>query len=565
MRDYQSILNDYCAGVSSGRITAGVYAKKAVRRFLRDLEKQRAASFPFVYDCDAAAAILSFAEELKPADLNGARLSLLPWQIFCFANLEGWRHKADPARKRFRTAYIEVNRKNGKTTGLLLPLVLYNFLKYRASESYIVSSRDDLAEKTFKEVTAIIKADPKLDAALDCKSLAVTFRDKSEASRLGFFCDGGKSVDGFKPRFFCLDEYHEYATDKMLDSMTMGMRSKKDAQGVMITTADVDTAVPCYEQHLKARRILNGLQTQEDFFSVIYALDEGDDFHNPEVWKKANPSLGEIIDPSVIQSDIENAELTPHKIPELKAKTFGIWGGGSERAWLSVEVWQKNRDVPVDWNDFAGAECFGGLDLAQVDDLCAFTLCFPRDGLFYFKHRFYIPEQTAYARYRKENVNFLAWVESGVITATPGATVDYDFIVRDALAAAERYKLRGVGFDRWQARDVIQRIEEERPDILLIEVEQSLKKLSPLTKAYEKAIKDGLVVDNNPAMLWMVNNVEIRPDANGNYKPLKKSKGSGQHIDGVVSSIMAHGVSQNELFRDAATPVDFDTLKAMLL
>lgn len=565
MRDYQSILNDYCAGVSSGRITAGVYAKKAVRRFLRDLEKQRAASFPFVYDCEAAAAILAFAEELKPADLNGARLSLLPWQIFCFANLEGWRHKADPARKRFRTAYIEVNRKNGKTTGLLLPLVLYNFLKYRASESYIVSSRDDLAEKTFKEVTAIIKADPKLDAALDCKSLAVTFRDKSEASRLGFFCDGGKSVDGFKPRFFCLDEYHEYATDKMLDSMTMGMRSKKDAQGVMITTADVDTAVPCYEQHLKARRILNGLQTQEDFFSVIYALDEGDDFHNPEVWKKANPSLGEIIDPSVIQSDIENAELTPHKIPELKAKTFGIWGGGSERAWLSVEVWQKNRDVPVDWNDFAGAECFGGLDLAQVDDLCAFTLCFPRDGLFYFKHRFYIPEQTAYARYRKENVNFLAWVESGVITATPGATVDYDFIVRDALAAAERYKLRGVGFDRWQARDVIQRIEEERPDILLIEVEQSLKKLSPLTKAYEKAIKDGLVVDNNPAMLWMVNNVEIRPDANGNYKPLKKSKGSGQHIDGVVSSIMAHGVSQNELFRDAATPVDFDTLKAMLL
>ena len=565
MRDYQSILNDYCAGVSSGRITAGVYAKKAVRRFLRDLEKQRAASFPFVYDCEAAAAILAFAEELKPADLNGAHLSLLPWQIFCFANLEGWRHKADPARKRFRTAYIEVNRKNGKTTGLLLPLVLYNFLKYRASESYIVSSRDDLAEKTFKEVTAIIKADPKLDAALDCKSLAVTFRDKSEASRLGFFCDGGKSVDGFKPRFFCLDEYHEYATDKMLDSMTMGMRSKKDAQGVMITTADVDTAVPCYEQHLKARRILNGLQTQEDFFSVIYALDEGDDFHNPDVWKKANPSLGEIIDPSVIQSDIDNAELTPHKIPELKAKTFGIWGGGSERAWLPVEVWQKNRDVPVDWNDFAGAECFGGLDLAQVDDLCAFTLCFPRNGLFYFKHRFYIPEQTAYARYRKENVNFLAWVESGVITATPGATVDYDFIVRDALAAAERYNLRGVGFDRWQARNVIQQIEEERPDILLIEVEQSLKKLSPLTKSYEKAIKDGLVVDNNPAMLWMVNNVEIRPDANGNYKPLKKSKGSGQHIDGVVSSIMAHGVSQNELFRDAATPVDFDTLKAMLL
>lgn len=566
MRDFQTIMTSYCAGVSDGTIPACVWLKKAVRRFLKDREREESDAFPFFYNAKAADAAMAFAEELKPADLNGARLSLLPWQVFCFANLEGWRHKADPGRRRFRSAYIEVNRKNGKTTGLLLPLVLYNFLKYRSSESYIVSSRDDLAEKTFKEVQAIIKADPRLDSLLDCKSLAVTFRDKAEASRLGFFCDGGKSADGFKPRFFCLDEYHEYATDRMLDSMMMGMRSKKDAQGVMITTADTDTAVPCYEQHLKARRILNGLQSQEEFFTVMYALDDGDDWHNPDVWKKANPSLGGVIDPSVIQSDIENAELTPHKIPELKAKTFGIWGGGSERAWLPVEVWQRNRDVPVDWNDFSGAVCYGGLDLAQVDDLCAFTLCFPHtDGRFYFRHRFYIPEATAYTRYRKENVNFLAWIEQGVITATPGATVDYGYILRDILRAAQLYRLPGIGFDRWQARDVIQGIEEERPDIFLIEVEQSLKKLSPLTKAYEKAIKDGLVVDNNPAMLWMVNNVEVRPDANGNYKPLKKSKASGQHIDGVISAIMAHGVSQNEAFRDPVSPVDYDTLKAMLL
>lgn len=564
-KEYSEIIKKYCNDILSNKIYSCIYTKKSIKRFLRDLKKQEEDSFPFVFLQSEADKILTFTEELKPADLNGEKIKLLPWQIFCFANLEGWRYKNDQKRKRYRTAYIEVNRKNGKTTGLLLPLVLYNFLKYKSSESYIVSSRDDLAEKTFKEISAIIHADKQLDELLDCKSLSITFKDKEENSRLGFFCDGGKSVDGFKPRFFCLDEYHDYSSDKILDSMTMGMRSKKDAQGVIITTADTDVASPCYEQHLKAKRVLNGIQSQDDFFSIIYAIDENDDFHKIENWQKANPSLYDIIDPSVIQSDIDNAELTPHKIPELKAKTFGIWGGGGERSWLAVETWQKNKDIKIDIESLIGAECFGGLDLAQVDDLCAFTKVFKIKDKYYYFHRFYIPEDTLYARYRKENVNFMQWVENGIITAISGATINYDFIIKDILEDAKKYKLRGLGYDKWQAKDVINKIEEERPDICLIEVEQNLKKLSPLTKSYEKQIKDGLLVDNNPVMLWMINNVEIKPDVNGNYKPLKKSKASTQHIDGVISSIMAYGISINELFENPIEEVNFDTLKAMIL
>ena len=565
MRDYQAILEGYVSDIESGKIAAGLYTKKAVARFKRDLKAAERGKLPFVFNMPDATGALAFAEELKPADLNGGHLRLLPWQVFCIANLEGWRHAEDESRRRFRSGYIEVARKNGKTTGLLLPLILYNFLRTRASESYIVSSRDDLAEKTFKEVAAIIRADKRLDGLLDCKSLSVTFKDKSDPSRLAFFCDGGKSVDGFRPSFFCLDEYHEYPTDKMLDSLSFGMRSRRDAQGVIITTADVEVAVPCYEQNLKARRILNGLQSQDDFFCVIYALDEGDDWRDPKTWKKANPSLDEIIAPDIIKSDIENAELTPHKLPELKAKTFGIWGGGGEHSWMPMEVWQKNKEAAPSWDAFAGSECFGGLDLAQVDDFCAFTLLFMKGGRYYFKHRFYIPEETVGQRYRKENINIPAWVEAGIVTATPGATVDYSYIVRDVLADAERYHLLAIGYDKWQARNVIAEIDSERPDILLMEIDQSLKKMSPLTKSFEKHVKDGEVVDANPCMAWMVSNVEVRPDANGNYKPLKKSRSSTGRIDGVIAAIMALGVAESEEFADRATPVDWDVAKAMLL
>lgn len=549
MRDYSHILEGYVDSVLSGAVPAGVYTVKAVQRFVSERKRERRSEFPFAYRQEEADRLMAFAEALKPGDMDGRAIELLPWQVFCLSNLEGWRWKKDTGRKRFRTAYIEVNRKNGKTTGLLFPLVLYNFLKYKSSESYIVSSDDRLSEKTFKEVADIVKADDSLDGALKCQSLAITFKDTAEKSRLSFYCDGGKVPDGLRPRFFCLDEYHLFSTDKILDSMTLGMRSKKDAQGVMITTADTDVSVPCYEQHLKTKRILNGVQSQDDFFGVIYALDENDDYHNPDVWIKANPSLNDIIDPSVIKSDIDNAELTPHKIPELKAKTFGIWGGGSERSWIPVEIWQKNKDVRADISEFEGAECFGGLDLAQVDDLCALTLMFRRGGKYFFFHRFYIPEQTVYARYRKENVNFISWVEGGIITATPGATTDFGFIIKDILDAAGRFRLRGLGYDKWQSRTVIEGVEDARPDIALIEIEQSLRKLSPLTKDYEKAVKDGAVVDNSPVMTWMMNNVEINPDANGNYKPMKSGKNSGGHIDGVISSIMALGVSNSDAFQ----------------
>jgi phage terminase large subunit-like protein len=197
--------------------------------------------------------------------------------------------------------------------------------------------------------------------------------------------------------------------------------------------------------------------------------------------------------------------------------------------------------------------------------MTAFTLMFKKDGKDYYKHRFYIPEGTLKDRYRKENINMPAWVEKGIITAIPGETIDYDYIIRDILEDAQKYKIIAIGYDKWQSRDVIDGIEEERPDLLLVEIEQSLKKLSPITKSYEKSIKDGLLVDNNPVMLWMINNVEIKPDVNGNYKPMKKNKSSTQRIDGVIASLMAHSLSINdEINNQGLVSMSFDTLKALL-
>lgn len=565
---YADRLKKYCNDILKGQIISGVYTKKAVERFLSDLKRSKDADFDFFYSQEDADILCSFAESLKPPDMNGKTLELFDWQIFVLCNLEGWRWKYDPTRKRFRDGYIEVNRKNGKTTGILYPLVIFSFLKYPASESYLVSSSDDLANKTFEEISNIIdnapelkQPDPNSVDECDCKSNAITYQN----SRIGFYCADGKSVDGLKPRFAAIDEYHEYTTPKVLKSMTYGMRSKKDAQCVIITTADMETNRPCYEQNLLSKKILNGVYTNESYFCIIYAIDEGDDFHNPKCWQKANPSLYLGIDPSVIQHDIDEADLSPEYIPELKAKTFGIWGGGGIKRWLTLEIVQQHKDIVVNWDDFTGQPCTMGIDLSSVDDFTVYTLDFKKDGLYYQKDRAYIPEAVYMEKYKKEQINLPKWVENKEVIVTPGKTVDYNFMFKDIMEDAEKYKLYAIGYDRWQSKDLINKIEEARPDILLIDIEQSLKKLSPLTKAYEKDLKDGKIVDNNECFIWMALNATVSPDANGNYKPMKQSKASKNRIDLVISSIEAHSLWNNpEVVPTYGAAMTFEELKALL-
>lgn len=562
---YAQMLEQYIKDINSGKIKSCHYTKKAIKRFQKDRIREKDADFLFEYHQECADALCEFAESLKPSDLNGRTLPLLPWQVFVLSNLEGWRYKDDPDRKRFRMGYVEIARKNSKTTSILEPETLYNFLKYPASESYLVSSRDDLAEKTYKEIVHIIKADKELDERLDCMSLAVTFKDPLEASRIGFFCDGAKDTDGFKPRFCAIDEFHAYTSDKILTSMQYGMRSKKDAQLVIITTGDVSTDNACYEQNLKSKRILNGLQEQEDYFTIIYTLDDEDDWRNPAVWQKANPSLYDIIDPSVIQADINDADLTPHKIPELKAKTFNIWGGGTVNSWMPLEKWQKNKDVEIAEDELLKLPCVAALDMAQTGDLCGFKLMWKlADGREYFRNHFYIPHNSLLERYKSENINFIAWVDNGIINSIPGDIIQKEILINDFLSLAEKYKIVALGYDPWQAKDVINKLEDVRSDIQYIEIKQSLANISPMFKDYESFIIDGRVIDNSPLSLWASQNVVIKKDTNDNYKPMKRSSASVHRIDPIVTATMCHGVGMILGELKPIKPMSFEELKAII-
>lgn len=526
---------DYALKIKSGKILSGLYTKKAIQRFERDLKRQKDEDFLFEFKPDYATPVIEFAEHLFIPDLN-SNLKLLPWMKFIYMNLFGWRHKLDNSRARFRHGYIEVARKNSKTTSILFPLVLYDYFFTHAAESFFVSADLRQSSKTFQELTHIFNhINKQLTKTSNVTTSAIT--DSKSNSFINFFSSDSRSTDSYKNSCSLIDEFHSYDTDKVITSFKYGGRARKNSLVLIITSAGTDISKAGYAENEKARKILNGVITDETYFSLIYAYDEKDDWKDKKMFIKANPSLGPILSQEILETDLEDAISTPSHQADFKAKTCGFWQNDISN-WIPLNKW---LELPAtgDLSIFEGQNCYAGLDLSSVGDFSALTFCFPRDGLYYLFHRFYVPENTIQERYKGENINIKEWVDKGIVTATPGDVVNYDYIKKDFLDFADKFNIIELSFDKWNSNKLIEELMEENHLTTFIQFEQSLQKMALPTKEFERLVYEKKIACDNPVMMWHVTNATIKPDVNNNYKPLKIARTSTARIDGVISSIMA--------------------------
>jgi phage terminase large subunit-like protein len=285
--------------------------------------------------------------------------------------------------------------------------------------------------------------------------------------------------------------------------------------------------------------VLDRTLTDNTYFTVIYAYDDKDDWKDKKNFIKANPSLYDIIKPEILENDLNDALITPSHQSDFKAKTCGIWTNDTTN-WIQIQKWDtEKRNTFIDINEFKGQPCYAGLDLSSINDFTAYTLCFKRDNLFYLFHKFYIPSEQVMEKYRVENINIMDWIDKGIVTATPGPAIDYEYIKQDITNDAARFNLIELAYDNWQAKTIIDSLEETIPNTILVQYNQSLKQMSGSSKEYERLIYEDKIIDSNPVMKWMIGNAVIKPDVNNNYKPLKIYKSSTARIDGVISSLMA--------------------------
>lgn len=537
----------YAEQVRSGEILVCEYVRLAVERYYADLD--RALDRGWYFDKRAAMRAIHFIEKLKhtKGEWAGQRFRLEPWQQFVLWNIFGWKN-ADGTR-RFRYAYIEIARKNGKTA-LSAGIGLYMLFADGESrpEVYSAATVKDQAKICFSDAVEIVKA-------TDLKNYLTPYRNSIVYELKGgtmkpLSSDYG-THDGLNPSCGIIDEFHAHKDSGMFDVIKSAFGARRQPLMFIITTAGFDKSGVCYAYRENVIKVLHGVNEDDSLFGIIYTLDDKSEWDDPKMWIKANPNLGVSLSADYLADQVKDAKNRPEAVRNVMTKNVDLWVD-AERTWILDDAWQKCIGT-TDPADLKGCACWGGLDLSNVSDITAYVLLFHENDRFQLLPHFWIPEEKMLEKVRKENINYDKWVAEGYVTVTPGNVIDYDFVKADILRIVADYDLRTSAYDRWNSSQTI--IDLQNEGMECNPFGQGYGSMSAPTKEFEKLVLTGKIEHfGNPVLRWMLASTLVKTDPAGNIKPDKEK--STQKIDGIVTAIMALGEWMTAQADDESNPYE---------
>lgn len=530
----------YAADVRSGKIPACKFIRQAVERYYNDLEN--AVEKGWVFSRAKAERAIRFIEKLPhtKGKWAGTLLKMEPWQMFLIWQLEGFL-MASTGKRRFTEAYIQIPRKNGKTALAAAISLLHGYAdKELGAETYYAATQRDQARICFEMAKIMVEKS-------DLSKRSVVTRDAFTYEALGTthrpVSSEAGNIEGTSPSCGIVDEYHMHKSDVVVDSLATGMGAREQPLLFIITTAGTSTSSPCYNHYKVMTQVLDGVVSADRTLIMIYTLDDVEEVNNPEMWVKANPNYGVSVDKEWLANQVEKMRRDPIKVAPVMTKNFNVWMD-APTVWIPDRAWSEIKSV-VPQESLLGRQCTGALDLASVNDYCSFVLQFNEAGRYQYLWRFYIPEEKYRQRYdlQRENANIEAWVQKGYITVTPGNVTDYDYILADIAKLSELYDIRVIAYDPWNASSIASKLVDQGAN--LQPFTQTIGNYAMPTKEFERIVGLGIVDHyDNPVARWMLSNVVIREDVNGNRRPDKAK--SSEKIDGIVAAIMALGQSMSD-------------------
>ncbi len=525
----------YADLVLDGKIRACKWVKLACERHMRDLDT--GADRGLYFDESQAAQAISFFDLLKHSKgiWAGKPLHLEPWQEFIIASLMGW--KREDGYRRFRTSYLEVARKNGKTT-LAAGIGLYLLIADGESgaEIYSAATKRDQARISHSEATRMAKSSPDIRREVGIVRDNIHIIDT--ASKFEPLGADGDTLDGLNVHGAIVDELHAHKTREVWDILETATSSRLQPLMFAITTAGTNRNSVCFTFHEYTEKILQGIVDDDSWFGMIYAIDEPSNWEDPETWVEANPNIGVSKYWDKMELQAKRAKEMPTQLNSFLRLDLDVWTH-SDTKWMNMDHWDACGSM-VDALGLRGRTCYGGLDLSSNTDISAFVLTFPpvADEDFYsVLCWFWIPEDAMLERSRRDRVPYDVWVRQGLITATPGAVIDYKFIFRRIDECRQMYDVKEVAFDRWGATKIATDLTELGGDDFMIQFGQGFASMSAPMKELERLTMNHLIAHSgNPVLRWMADNLVAEQDAAGNIKPNKKT--SKEKIDGIVALIM---------------------------
>ena len=530
----------YINDVIGKRIPVSEITRQTFLRHASDLERQ--VELGLVFNPRRAERFFAACRFMRhsPDKVRWVEFVPEPWQAAIIYIVFGW-EKPDGYR-RFNYAYIELPKKNGKTTfAALVDNYLLFFDGENEAEVYCAATVERQAHICFDKARLMVEKSPSLAARAKCLTNNVSvFSTGSKMEPLG---RDSKAMEGINPSGSTIDEYHVFSwkNNEVFENIQSASVNRRQPLHLIITTAGRDKDLPCFEYHNLINDINRGIKKQEDTFGVIYTIDDGDDWRDPSVWQKANPNWGISVLPERFEAEFNGALNSRSKEVSFKTKNLNIWCDAPDM-WISDDKFMESsiEDREVGIRRLKEMECYGGLDLASHIDTNALALFFPGKERSYLLLWYWIPESKAKAA--EDDVDYKIWIRDGFMKSTPGEIVDIDGMTEDIGEILRKYNVVGLAYDPWHAHHgVIQNLIKGGYTVDRLDpYQQSLRNMSAPTKEMESLIMSGKLEHfKNPVLRWNMRNTVMRRDANENMAPDKRA--SKKKIDGVVASIMAIG------------------------
>ncbi len=520
---------EYATKVVAGEIPAGRLIKQAAERHLADLSEGKSRGLHF--DEVSAAKAVRFIRLLSHSkgEWAGRPFEPSPWQRFIIESLFGW--KRDDGLRRFRTAYIEIPRKNGKST---LAAALGLYLAFGdgepGAEVYSAATTQKQAKIVFEEARRMAQKNKSLKKALNI--FVHSLSRESTAQKFEPVSSEAGTLDGLNPHGVIIDELHAHKSRDVYDVLETALGARRNPLLISITTAGNNQQSICWEIHQHSEKVLSKLITDDSFFGFIASIDEGDNWQDETVWPKAIPNLKVSVKVEYLRDQLTKAIHTPAAQNNFLRKYLDVWTS-RESDWLNMEDWNKCSS-PVNPEDLKGKKCYVGLDLASTKDLAALVCYFPDDcSVLPF---FFTPKESMQKREMSDNVPYVSWARDGYLIGTEGNVIDYAVIRAKVNELAEQYEIIEVGYDPYLSNSIVTDLMQD--GFTLVPVRQGMLTLSGPTKELERLVLKGdLKHGAHPILSWCASNVIVESDAADNIKPNRRR--SKEKIDGIIALIIA--------------------------
>ena len=590
-------VTDYAERVLLGEIVAGPHVRNSCQRHLDDLES--AGERGYYFDADAADHTFAFFREqlrLSEGDHEGRAFELEPSQKFIVGSIYGW--KREDGTRRFRRAYIEMGKGNGKSPmagGIGLKGMMAD--GEPGAQIYAAASKKEQAQILFQDAVKMVrKANKELRSRVTISGGHMREYNLAYLRTGSFFKpvsrQAGKTGSGPRPHYVLADEVHEVTDRAILDILGQGFKGRRQPLMLMITNSGSDRNSLCWEEHENAVRVAAGNAHAKDddphylgdpeavkgsdaLFSYVCGLDVGDDpLTDPTCWQKANPLLGVTITPDYLQGEVDKALAMPGKLNLILRLHFCVWTDAAT-AWMTRAALEPSLS-DFDPAEHHGKKAFLGVDLSRTRDITAKGVCVQTGTVESGEHKgkpmfdvwveAWTPGDTLAARELADKQPYRKWVDAGHMNAPKGEVISYRRVAQSIAEDCHNFDVGALAYDRYAFKTSL---DPELSDLGLsiekVEHPQGGTKKGKPTDAMKRAAKlakrdaEGLWMPasirqleellfekririlNNPALVSAMMSAVIDEDRWGNYWLTKDN--SANKIDMAIALAMAVGAA----------------------